>query len=98
MSIGEENTPLLRLLEESEHWMQGLIRRNSELSDTVSRLEEELVKHSEEIQILSGCLFDLEEEEETSLSQLKDLLDNLQAENLEHINKVVSLEDAIERS
>ena len=98
VSIGEENTQLRQSLEESEHRMQGLIQRNSELSDTVSRLEEELVKRSEEIQIMSGRLSDLVEEKETSLSQHKYLLDNLQAENLEHINKAVSLEDAIERS
>ncbi|KAG0572738.1 hypothetical protein KC19_VG121400 [Ceratodon purpureus] len=98
VSLGEEKSQLLQLLEGSELRMQGLMQRNSELCEPISRLEADLMKRSEEILETSGLLSDVEEDKENFLSQHKEPLENLQAENLKHINRAVLREDRMVRT
>lgn len=64
VSVSEEKRQVLQSLEATRQLVQELHVKNSELSETINRLEEELVKEHDEFKSLSARLSGLESEKE----------------------------------
>lgn len=70
VSVSEEKRQVVQSLEVSRLLVQELHVKNSELSETINRLEEELVKEHDEFKSLSGRVSGLENEKEKYSSLL----------------------------
>lgn len=86
VSTSDEKVQFQRSFEESRNAVQELQVRNSELSETIRGLEEELMKRHDEIQLMSGHLSSLEEEKDKLLFEQKKLFARIELAEKEAID------------